>query len=498
MRWTAAIALTILMGCSTEENTTATDSFEVVDLASSLYEQTSLGVYNGVFTTLDGQQQGTVRVSIPNVNTNTIGFTASPYPRAEVILSSGVRFVARSSTPMNETTAIDHMAFVGNDFKFHFSVDADGSNPRVSDVQLNGQQSDIMVGKHSNRAPVIPIPGTFACTSCGTPAHPALDNSGTQTFNLLSFTDPDGNASFMTQSVLGSNAFSGTGTQSSCVPGAGNQTTCDIVNGGSGIPVGTTNVTWAGTHTFDNQASGMQDCSGVSGSWNWVTVNYGTISGTFTSTSMCPPPPSGPLVFEDFEDNTVTFTTPNGVAMDLFHDGSGDYFHIVPLNGGIGSGSGTINNIQDSNFFGANDIDDGNSRPNTQMIMWNGLDISGMSSIQMSAFFAEGDRLGSEAWDADTSMRVEYRVDGGGYTSLFAIEASEPGGDMTNRPPYVDLNFNGTGNDDGGAEITATLTQYTSAMTAVSGSTLDVRIVFAVFNSGDEDIAIDNFTITAN
>jgi len=157
------------------------------------------------------------------------------------------------------------------------------------------------------------------------------------------------------------------------------------------------------------------------------------------------------LIFEDFENNAVTFTAP---IVGLFHDGSRDYFHIVPSSGPFIDGQGPINNIQGSNFFGANDLD-GEGGPATQTIDWNGIDISTSTAITISAYFAEGNRLGGENWDADTSMRVEYRVDGGAYTSIFAIEAAQG---ANNVAPFVDLNFNGEGNDDGGPEITDVLT----------------------------------------
>jgi len=301
---TTVVLALLIVGCSSEENSIEIENTDAVNLSASIFQESNIGMYKGVFTTLDGEQRGAIEINIPDFNLPTIGFLADPYPRAILNLSNGQQYILRSNTPMSSGALVNNVEFVSNSVHFNFSVAANGSNPSVSNVVFNGLESDIIVRKHTDRAPAMAIPGTFACTDCG--SHPVLGTGTTQTFNLLMFTTPGGDTDFDTQVTLGMNAFNGIGDQNSCIAD-GTLTTCTI-NSGDGVStigfmVSGAPVTWTGTHTFNNEATGPQDCSGASGTWTFESNNFGTLTGTFVSDAMCPTDNSGGLFISEIGDS---------------------------------------------------------------------------------------------------------------------------------------------------------------------------------------------------
>ncbi|WP_299048108.1 Ig-like domain-containing protein [uncultured Polaribacter sp.] len=214
------------------------------------------------------------------------------------------------------------------------------------------------------------------------------------------------------------------------------------------------------------------------------------------------------LLFEDFEDSTVGYivrnesaptnplTSSNAVEYNLNKPSStADYFGRVSLaEVNNANPSVIINNIQGTRFFGVFDADQSGNPNGTgfdiQSINWFNIDVSSMSTINASAFFAETDGSG-ETWDPTSSVRFEYSTNNSSWTPFFAIES---GNNIEfNRAPQIDTNLDGLGD---GPEITSSLTEYTSSNINVSGiNTISIRIIFDGLNSNDEDIALDNFTI---
>jgi hypothetical protein len=60
-----ATLMIMLVSCDTEESTIRIDTNEALDLTSDAYQDSNVGVYNGVFTTNDGQLRGSIAVRIP-------------------------------------------------------------------------------------------------------------------------------------------------------------------------------------------------------------------------------------------------------------------------------------------------------------------------------------------------------------------------------------------------------------------------------------------------
>ncbi|MEL6915487.1 MAG: ExeM/NucH family extracellular endonuclease [Pseudomonadota bacterium] len=190
------------------------------------------------------------------------------------------------------------------------------------------------------------------------------------------------------------------------------------------------------------------------------------------------------IVFkEDFETvgNGTRYTT----SIPEFSDGFGDFF--IRTTGTDIAGSYDVSGVEGDAFFAAQDID-GEGAASQQTLTFSGIDISGFENLQFSALFAEDDASDTnEDWDASDFVRVDFQIDGGGYSPLFAIEND---GSTFNSAPLIDTDFDGTGD---GAEITDAFSRYGAAI-AGTGTSLDLRFTFDL-NAGDEDIAIDDIVV---
>jgi predicted extracellular nuclease len=191
------------------------------------------------------------------------------------------------------------------------------------------------------------------------------------------------------------------------------------------------------------------------------------------------------IFFESFETdgNGTRYIT----STPEFSDGFGDFFTRTD-----GSNIGSFYQVTGSDgnfFFAAQDID-GEGATSQQTLLFSSIDISGFSSLNFSALFAEDDDGSNQDWDLPDFVRVEYQIDGGGFQNLLAIEND---GDTFNSAPFIDTDFDGIGD---GTEITSTFTEFGSAIVG-TGLSLDLRFTFDL-NAGDEDIAIDNIQITGD
>ena len=183
------------------------------------------------------------------------------------------------------------------------------------------------------------------------------------------------------------------------------------------------------------------------------------------------------LFTEDFEDAAVGYTT----SIPEFTDNSSDFF--LRTDGSNISGGYSVTGAGGSFYFAGQDIDgEGATLPVTQT--FGNIAIAGFQDLAFSVLLAEdtaGD--GNEDWDAnDDSVVFEYQIDGGGYQSLYSVL---PSGSGFNSQPAV----NGTG-------VTDAFAAFTSAI-AGTGSLLDIRITWDL-DSGDEDLAIDDVTVSGN
>ncbi len=141
----------------------------------------------------------------------------------------------------------------------------------------------------------------------------------------------------------------------------------------------------------------------------------------------------------------------------------------------------------DGSFVAVMDMD-GEGGSDVVMLDWTGIDISSLTNIEFTGLFAEAfSNDGNSDWDADSEVRIEAQIDGGGFVTILAF-AAQAG---TNTAAAQDTNFDGLGD---GPLLTSAAQQFTAGI-AGTGALLDLRIVIKDLNAGDEDIAFDNFTI---
>jgi hypothetical protein len=199
------------------------------------------------------------------------------------------------------------------------------------------------------------------------------------------------------------------------------------------------------------------------------------------------------IMIEDFEDATLDYVGPTDALADKanrdFYGRTGNF------------GSYTLNNVQGSTYYAAEDID-GASVPipsGSPLDLVFTVNITGYTDLSFNILMAEDDSTdGAEDWDAHDHFLVFYQIDGGGVTNLFAVEAPEPGGDLTNNEAREDTDFDGIGD---GIEITDTFNQFSKTI-AGTGNSLVLTVRFLSDDNpssgsyaGDEDIAFDNVTI---
>ncbi|MDT0688333.1 hypothetical protein RM549_00945 [Salegentibacter sp. F188] len=241
----------MIASCSNDEVNEINEPETAADLetqvAEGLYDNSNLGIYEGVFTTLDGQLRATVLIEIDGKSE----------PAASFFMQSGdVKAVKADKTSKSSTESIH---FSGEDFSFDFSVEENGSDPVVSNVTYMGKEGDVMIIKETSKAPVSPRTGTYWCLDCDT--HPDLGAGKSQTFNAIlvgGIDNPESDWEF--QFTLGSDIFYGSAEQSNC-DGAFGLTTCEVDGQGSGDS-GPFYIT--GSHTYFS-GNDTDSCSRIEG-----------------------------------------------------------------------------------------------------------------------------------------------------------------------------------------------------------------------------------------
>jgi predicted extracellular nuclease len=193
---------------------------------------------------------------------------------------------------------------------------------------------------------------------------------------------------------------------------------------------------------------------------------------------------------ENFDDSSGFVT-----STPFFSDGGWDYFGITDgATGDFGGGALPAGLKPYTGFSGSflagMDLDaEGASVPFT--IDWTGIDITGLASIEFSGDFAE---FFDDPGDIDEPdfILVEYQIDGGGYLSLLSFV----GADFTSSSgPFngffkEDTDFDGVGD---GATLGNAAQTFTKSVPG-TGTALDLRLTVSV-DSGDEDFAVDSFSI---
>ena len=265
----ALFTLSLLLAACSQDNELIqqTDASAKLVLNLDELDDSNLGLYRGMFSTMNSSQRGTIDLEIKE------GVAS----RASLTLVNGIEYKFASTEIISEDTNIDQALFVSNGASFKFSVNRDGSDPRFTDVIFLGEDASLKVLKETSRSAVTVQTGTWQCTTgC----------SGSGTWNLT-YNTGDGSGDYTTGGDLvtqiifnGTDIGTSSNSQNSCSDD-GNVTTCDIV--GSTLPVaaaGGSIVIWGGQHKFLSAASPA--CSEASGTWTSSSLN-----GTWISDTVC-------------------------------------------------------------------------------------------------------------------------------------------------------------------------------------------------------------------
>lgn len=190
----------------------------------------------------------------------------------------------------------------------------------------------------------------------------------------------------------------------------------------------------------------------------------------------------GQLLFSETFDDATGFTT----STAFFSDGGSDFFGLA---GGVDDyGADTVPTGVSpytgfsGGFLTGEDLDgEGAELPITVEFL--NINIAGQTNLVFSGEFAEFfDDPGDI--DATEQLFVEAQIDGGGFAPILTFTP----GSFTS----------GTSNGffELGASTLGNAAQTFAAPISGTGSTLDLRLVVSL-NAGDEDFAVDNFTVTA-
>lgn len=187
---------------------------------------------------------------------------------------------------------------------------------------------------------------------------------------------------------------------------------------------------------------------------------------------------------EDFETdgNGTRYST----SAPEFSDGFGDFFTQTD-----GSNIGTFYSVtgaEGTGWFAVMDTDGEAPFATTLTLSIDGIDISGYSDLTISGLFAEDDDGTNQDWDANTLVYVEAQIDGGGYFKVLQFASQG----ATNTEPGLDTDFDGIAD---GAALTDSFAQF-AADIAGMGAVLDLRVTFENLDAGDEDISLDDITVS--
>jgi len=264
---TVCVCLLVLVSCqrevSLDNSTSQILNLDTASIASNI------GIYKGVFTTLDSKERATVEITVADATR----FASTYGNRATAVLNfeKGNTVTAKAIRAIELGESIQDLVFESKELSFVFSVENDGNSPTISNVSYNNTPSDILIVKHSTRNPVNPVLGTFICTGCN--GNTTVTNAVSQTFNMTLTAGV-----VATQAVVDGSSYLGDGLEATAADN-GDGTSSAAVSGSVTTPDST--VDFAGTHTFSTTGD---DCSEVTGTWTW---NTNGVTGTFESDTSC-------------------------------------------------------------------------------------------------------------------------------------------------------------------------------------------------------------------
>ncbi len=149
------LILLLVLSCSnSDSNGDSNQTLSQVPSAKSQYDNSNFGIYKGVFI----GSSGTIILDISN---STNSFTAT-------LIIDGVthNFITNQTIQQNQTTTIN---FVEGSNSFSFTVSANGSNPTITNLIINGHpNAALLVVKETSTILIKCFEGTFSGGFSGT------------------------------------------------------------------------------------------------------------------------------------------------------------------------------------------------------------------------------------------------------------------------------------------------------------------------------------------
>jgi hypothetical protein len=149
--------MTISLTISCTKNDSAEDvsqNLAQVPLAKAQYDTSNFGIYKGVFV----GSTGTIILDISN--------TANSFTATLIIDGIAHNFITNQSIQQNQTTTIN---FVEGSNSFTFTVSANGSNPTITNLIINGHpNAAILVVKETSTVLIKCFEGTYSGSYSGT------------------------------------------------------------------------------------------------------------------------------------------------------------------------------------------------------------------------------------------------------------------------------------------------------------------------------------------
>jgi uncharacterized membrane protein len=209
--------LSILSCSNSDSNGDSNQNLSQVPLAKSQYDNSNFGIYKGVFI----GSSGTIILDLSN---STNSFTAT-------LIIDGVthNFITNQTIQQNQTTTIN---FVEGSNSFTFTVSANGSNPTITNLIINGHpNAALLVVKETSTVLIKCFEGTFSGTYSGTfnaviygniikaisretPYSGIYTNDGTVNNNQINASGTSSSGAVFVGNLIGNN-FSGTWSRTS-------------------------------------------------------------------------------------------------------------------------------------------------------------------------------------------------------------------------------------------------------------------------------------------
>lgn len=275
-----SLFITSSVSCTKDESLSPITSLEKVIVKEEIHGATI--IYKGIFATQNSAFRGTFLLSLPKGKKDLS--IINPNAKGSITLQTGEVFEVRA-IELLEKSADFRVLFESDDLTFKFTLDT-LNNPLLTDVVFQNQEASIIAAAHTEENPVTPITGTYKCTNCenqNTTVNGIELNNLERTFNML-LTTADGSTNLSIQAIVGILVDTQLLINETCST-YGTDTLC-MLKGGTNLT--SEPVEWSGVHRFPTSGNEADGCSGISGTFDYASVDLGSIQGEFKSDISCP------------------------------------------------------------------------------------------------------------------------------------------------------------------------------------------------------------------